>query len=70
MHTDSLGHHLQAWLKRNRVQIEDPLFVSAVDVAFENEMRRAAQPPVSRRTKSSPTLRSSRSFGCERKETA
>jgi hypothetical protein len=65
----TLGTHLQEWLKRNGVAIDDPLFVGAVDLAIRNELR-AAQSPVSSSVSSSATISSVRSSDCERSATA
>jgi len=53
----SIGQALQNWLLRNEISVLDSMFVSAVDLAFENERRRPAlhedQSSVMRRAMSS-----------------
>jgi hypothetical protein len=39
----SIGQLLQNWLIRNNVSVIDPLFVPAVDHAFENAVRDQSQ---------------------------
>jgi hypothetical protein len=38
----SVGQQMQNWLIRNGMDVTDPLFVRAIDHAFENTMRKSA----------------------------
>jgi hypothetical protein len=38
----SVGQQMQNWLIRNGMDVTDPLFVRAIDHAFENTVRKAA----------------------------
>ena len=57
----TVGQALQNWLIRNRMDIYHPLFVDAVDHAFDNELRAYE----SRRSSNSATTASSRSSAPE-----
>jgi hypothetical protein len=56
---ESVGQALQNWLIRNKMNIYHPLFVDAVDHAFENEFERLTLRQDRRRTTSSATTDSS-----------
>jgi hypothetical protein len=67
---ESIGVALQNWLIRNKMNIYHPLFVDAVDHAFENEAKRTALSQDSRRTISSATTDSSLDPGSAAARTA
>jgi hypothetical protein len=59
----SLGKTLQNWLIRNKMNIYHPLFVDAVDHAFENEVDKLSLSQDTQRTISSATTGSSPDHG-------
>jgi hypothetical protein len=61
---------LQNWLIRNKIDISHPLFVDAVDHAFENQAGKLALSQDNRRTISSATTDSSRDPGSAAARTA
>jgi hypothetical protein len=66
----SVGQALQNWLIRNKMNIYHPLFVDAVDHAFENELERLALSQDRRRTISPATTDSSLDPGSAAARTA
>jgi hypothetical protein len=66
----SVGQALQNWLIRNKINIYHPLFVDAVDHAFENELERLTLSQDRRRTISSATTDSSLDPGSAAARTA
>jgi len=67
---ESVGQALQNWLIRNKINIYHPLYIDAVDHAFENEARRLPLPQARRRTTSSATTDSSLDPGSAAARTA